>query len=141
MIEVYNFAQIDPLLRTIDQRATEAINSGQKLYVQFGTDKPTRKMTSKQRSALHVWCDLFAKALNDAGQYRKKVLFSTGEVVEVDWTKESFKEDVYKVVLEALSGKDSTEKQDSVEPSAVADHVNRHIGQAKGVTVGWPSLR
>lgn len=98
-------------------------------------------LTPPQRGALHVWCEQYAQALNDAGFLRKKVLFATGEVVEVDWSMLTFKEDVYKVMLEALSGKTSTEQQTTVEPSEVANHINRYFAESRGFSIPWPSRR
>lgn len=141
MIEITAFREIDIAIKHVDREATKALNQGQRYYVSSGTDKPSKAMTSKQRGALHVWCGLFATALNDAGILRKKVMFSTGEIVELDWNMLMFKEEIYKPMLDALTGKGSTEKQNTIDPSTVADHINRHIGQTKGVTVGWPSRR
>lgn len=143
MIKISEYSQINGALNTVDIEATESLNKGKPLYVTWSTEAPTKDMTTKQRGALHVWCNQFAGALNDAGFHRKRIQFLSldNEFVEENWTKETFKEDVYKVMLEALTGKGSTEEQTTVDPSTVADHINRHIGQTKGVTVGWPSLR
>lgn len=141
MIKITDYSQIDPALRIVDFDATESLNKGKPLYLSWSTEAPTKDMTTKQRGALHVWCTKFAGALNDAGLHRKKVMFSSGEIVELNWTMIMFKEEIYKPMLEALTGKGSTEEQTTVDPSTVADHINRHIGDTKGVTVGWPSLR
>lgn len=140
MIEISKPEDIDIAIRYIAREGQASIESGRRYYVSCSYDKPESDMTGKQRGALHVWCKQFAEALNNAGHLRKKVMMG-GDIVDVDWSMEAFKEDVYKVMLHALTGKNSTEKQNTVNPSEVANHVNRHIGQTYGVTVGWPSKR
>lgn len=132
--------EINKLLCDVDSAATENINNGLKTYVIATTVKPSSPMTQKQRGALHVWCEQFAKALNDAG-YPRKIVRINGDIAETDWKMITFKEDVYKVMLKALTQKGSTEEQDTVDPSEVANHINRHMGQTRGVTVAWPSNR
>jgi len=139
LIEIHTPCDIDTALKYVDKACTDGLKVGDKLCVYVG-EKPPKGMTTKQRGALHIWCELFATALNDAGKPRKKVLFN-GDIVDVDWNMIMFKEEVYKPMLLALSGKISTEKQNTVDPSDVANHINRHIGQTYGVTVGWPSNR
>lgn len=137
MIEINCYTDIDKVLKQMDHAATEALNHNKVLYVEWGTD---RKMTDAQRGALHVWCDQYATTLNDAGFLRKRVKLN-GDLVEEDWNKITFKEDVYKVMLKALTMKTSTEKQSTIEPSDVANHINRHFSQTRGISVPWPSRR
>jgi hypothetical protein len=140
-MEISTPEQIPIMVSLLTREAENALKNGQKLYFEYGTEKIKKSYTNKQRSALHVFCREYAKALNDAGFLRRKISIRTDEILEVDWTEEAFKEDVYKVILKALSGKGSTERQSTVEPSVVADHINRHFGETKGITVAWPSLR
>lgn len=138
MIEIREHTEIDTCLTRIDTMAHHAINLGKPCYVFITDKKPSQKMTQKQRGALHVWCEQFANKLNDAG-YTRKYLKINGDIAEVDWTMIAFKEDVYKPMLKALTLKVSTEQQSTVNPSDVANHINRHMGQLLGITIGWPS--
>jgi len=103
--------------------------------------KLSNSYTAKQRRALHKWCELLAIALNDAGMHRIKVSPLDGSQVELDWCKDSVKLDIYKFVLEALTGKKSTEDQTSVNPSDVAMHITRHFASEGFVCPPWPSYR
>ena len=49
------------------------------------------------------------------------------------------KQSLYKPLLKAMSGKNSTTEQNTVEPSAVAETIARHMGQKFGVVLPeWP---
>ena len=96
-------------------------------------------MTVKQRGALHVWCQMMAETLNEAGLDMVKTL---SHRAEIPWTMISFKEHVWKPALKAMTDKDSTEDQSTVEPSDVYQVLARHFSQKMGVTVPqWPSRR
>ena len=96
-------------------------------------------MTAKQRNALHVWCEMTAKGLNDAGLDMITVL---SHHAEIPWSKDSFKERIWKPALKAMTNKDSTEAQTTVDPSDVYLVLARHFAQTQGFTVPpWPSRR
>jgi hypothetical protein len=96
-------------------------------------------MTKKQRGALHVWCEMMAKNLNEAGLDMVKVL---SHKTEIPWSMITFKENVWKPTLKAMSDKDSTEDQNTVEPSDVYNVLARHFSQKMGLVVPpWPSRR
>ena len=101
---------------------------------------PETPMTDKQRSALHVWCDQVAKVLNDAGLHMIRKAWD-GDEMEIDWSKMLVKEFIYKPLLDAMTGKDSTEKQSTVNPSDVALHLTRHYAKRGIVLPPWPSFR
>jgi hypothetical protein len=103
--------------------------------------KLSNSYTAKQRRALHLWCKQLAEALNDAGMHRIKISPLDGSQVELNWCKDSVKLDIYKFVLDALTGKKSTEDQDSVNPSDVAAHITRHFASKGFVCPAWPSYR
>ena len=94
-------------------------------------------ITTKQFGALHVWCDMVAQVLNDAGLDQRIVLKPE---VSIDWTKDSVKNNLYKPLLKAMTGKKSTTEQDRVESSAVVNTMARHLGEKFGVTLPeWPA--
>jgi hypothetical protein len=103
--------------------------------------KLSNSYTAKQRRALHLWCKQLAGSLNDAGMHRIKISPLDGSQVELNWCKDSVKLDIYKFVLDALTGKKSTEDQDSVNPSDVAAHITRHFASKGFVCPAWPSYR
>ena len=107
---------------------------GQSVVVKF--EAPESHVTQKQTGAMHQWLGEVALLLNQCGLDQKAVLKPE---VDISWTKDSVKQYLYKPVLEALTGKQSTKEQNTIEPSAVADHIARHLGDKFGVTLpAWP---
>ena len=107
---------------------------GQSVCVKY--ESPESHISTKQFNALHVWCGEVALLLTQCGLDMKAVLKPE---VDISWTKDSVKQYLYKPVLEALSGKQSTTEQNTLEPSAVADHIARHLGEKFGITLPpWP---
>lgn len=141
MIKITNFSQIDPALCEIDAAATQAIKSGTTLIVEYYTEGEKR-YTKKQRGALHVWCDQVADSLNNSGMYFARRIKFNGDEVDIDWDLSLVKEHIYKPMLEAMTGKHSTEEQTTVEPSAVAGTILRHFALKHGINLpSWPTLR
>ena len=98
-----------------------------------------RDYTDQQRKALHAWCRMCEKALNNAEVFRHSVL---NPQKKYRWGEGDFKYYVYKPFLEAYTGKKSTEEQSSVDPSDIYLALSSHIQQELGATLPeWPSLR
>lgn len=138
-IVICKSSDIDNAFITIDRMATDAINDGKYCYIEVFDEKPEKKQTGKQRNALHVWCKLMAEALNDAGMLRPKVMVSTGEIIYVPWSKESFKEDVYKFMLDAIASKESTEDQKTTDHEIVFRTIVAYYGEKGLQCPPWPS--
>lgn len=140
MIEIKNYSEIHPALCEADLAATQAIKSGKTLIIEYHVEG--KKYTKKQRGALHVWCEEVAKSLNNSGLYFAKRMKFNGDEVEIDWDLYLVKEHIYKPMLEAMTGKVSTEDQDTVEPSAVVAVIHRHFALNHGINLpNWPNLR
>ena len=103
------------------------------------TIEKRKKYSTKQRGALHVWCGMLADTLNECGRYRVILSPINRREIECPWSMNTVKEDIYKPVLEALSGKDSTEDQTSAEPSDVAMVISKHFSDTGIVCPPWPS--
>lgn len=95
--------------------------------------KEISSYTAKQRGALHVWCSRCAKALNDADMLRERPNILGDGTVTIPWTMITFKEDVYKYVLDITTGKKSTEGQSSVDPSVIVDAIRKAYWERKGI--------
>jgi hypothetical protein len=101
-------------------------------------DKLKGKRSVPQNNSLHLWCEQVAEALNDSGQLLKITI--GGKTAEIDWTGANFKENVWRPVQKALTGKKSTTKLDKLEPSKVYDHINRFLAErCNGIHIPWPS--
>ena len=94
-----------------------------------------KSRTTQQNKALHLWFQMLADALNDAGWNVQKTLRHD---VEVPWNGTLVKELIYRPVMEAMTDKHSTTKLDRLEPNQIFDVLNRHLGEKLGVHVPWP---
>ena len=82
------------------------------------------KRTSAQNRALHLFFEFLAAALNDAGLDMRTVL-KPG--VEIPWTPETVKENLWRPVQVALLNKKSTTELETGEVSKVEDVLMRHL--------------
>lgn len=98
-------------------------------------------ITKKQFNALHVWCQMCAETLNSHKHYREVTSFiDPSKTYSKPWSKESFKEDVYKVVLSALENKRSTKDQDTTDPKKVVEIIHGHIADTYCIVLPpWPT--
>lgn len=94
-----------------------------------------KQRSLKQNSALHVWCNQMAEALNDAGMSMEKVL---SHKASIDWTMHGVKEHLWRPVQESMTGKDSTTQAEKIEYVKVYEVLNRHFGEKHGIHVPWP---
>jgi hypothetical protein len=95
--------------------------------------------TQRQNNALHLVLGGLAETLNDSGLETKAVM--SVKEVDVPWTKETVKALLYKPILEAMTGKDSTTEMDTVEPGKVYDVLCRHLSEKLGVVCPpWPHI-
>lgn len=95
-----------------------------------------KKHTDQQRKALHLFCELLAQALNDAGYTVQKTLRHD---VEIPWSKTLVKELLWRPVQEAMTDKHSTTELDRMEPSQIYEVLNLHLGEKLGIHVPFPS--
>lgn len=96
---------------------------------------PQRTLT--QNAALHVYFTLISEALNDAGLDMRKVL-KPG--VDIPWSPVTVKEYLWRPVMKAQLGKQSTTEMTTVEIDKVFDTINRHLGEKFGIQEDWPSI-
>ena len=138
IIEISKFTDINNALIEIDKKATDRINSGSKLTIELHDNKYTKK----QRGALHLWCEMVAQTFNDAGFIFATRTKFNGQEIDINWNMDLVKTEVYKPLLEVMTGKTSTEDQSTVDPSSVALELSRHFADKYGVTLPpWPSNR
>jgi len=94
-------------------------------------------VTPSQRRALHLYCDMLAARLNEAGLDMKAVLKPE---VDIPWNKMSVKEHLWKPIEKIMVDKDSTEDMTNKEVSEIYEVLNRHLGDKLGVSVPFPSM-
>ena len=96
----------------------------------------TSPRTPKQNASLHLWLRQVSECLNGAGLDMKKTLKPH---VDIPWTEENAKEHLWKPVMEAMTGGESTTDMDSAGPSEICRVITRHIGEKFGVVLPpWP---
>lgn len=88
--------------------------------------KPQSYRTPQQNAALHLDFRLIADALNDAGLEMNKVL-----TIDIPWSPYSVKEHLWKPVMKAKTGKESTTQLDktSGEIEEIHDIIMRRLGE------------
>ena len=98
------------------------------------TEKPR---TIPQNASLHLWCEQLADVLNAHGLGMKAV-FAVKEV-DVPWSKERVKENLFKPLLAVMEGKTSTADADTTDYNEVCAVLGKHLSEKLGVTPPpWP---
>jgi regulator of sigma D len=98
-----------------------------------------KQRTLTQNNSLHLFCEMLADELNAGGFDMRKVMKPE---VEIPWTMESVKQNLWKPIQEALIGKESTAEADRTEYTKVHELLSRHLGQKLGVQVPeWPKKK
>jgi len=93
--------------------------------------------TDQQNRALHLYFEMVAKELNDAGYSMEQVLDNF--TMELEWTKESVKEILWRTAQRRLLGKQSTKELNKQEDiTRTYEAVNRFLAKL-GVHVPFPT--
>lgn len=95
------------------------------------------KLTRQQQKSLHKYFELLARELNNSGiTIQKFITYS----IELNWTKNSVKEIIWRPLQEHITGKKSTTELDKItEIDEIFDTINKHIGTTWGLYVPFPS--
>ena len=93
-------------------------------------------LTEKQRAALHVYIRQVVAALNAGGLDQRKVL-KPG--VDIPWTEDAAKNQLWRPIQEAMTGKHSTTELSTVDPSEIHKVLDRHLAEKFGISFPWPS--
>jgi len=95
-----------------------------------------RQRTLSQNSALHLWLQQLADALNDAGLDMKTVL---KEEVEIPWTLESAKNHLWRPIQIIMQDTESTADADRTDYTEIYEVITRHLQQKHGISIpSWP---
>jgi len=93
--------------------------------------------TELQNRALHLYFQLVADALNDAGLDMRAVLKPN---IDIPWTGETVKEYMWRPIMKIQLRKDSTTELTTVDIDKVFDTLNRHLGEKLGIHEPFPSV-
>lgn len=97
-------------------------------------EKRTDKRTILQNRSIHLYCKQVAEALNEKGLGVTAVLKP-----EIQFSMLTIKEQLFKPILSALRGKDSTTQMDTHEINAVYDVMNKALSEKYGIHIEFPS--
>ena len=120
----------------LDAEDEKAIGDSNTLVLDMKGERSKR--TALQNRAMHKWWSIISKKLNDAGWTKKK--YYEVKEVDIDWTPESFGEDVWRGIQDAMYQHRSTSKLETDQVSKVYEVVNKHIGNTCGVSEPFPSI-
>lgn len=109
--------------------------NGKEIELEINEKKSKRTMF--QNNALHLWYELVAQELNNAGYTVQLVL---KEKIDIDWDKDKFKTLLWHPAQEAiLNKKSTTELRKTEDIDKVYEHLNRHLGEKFGVHIPFPN--
>lgn len=97
------------------------------------------KRTDQQRKAIEVYCRMLSQCLNIAGYDQRKVFDLMKDGVEIPWSKETAKDNLWKPVQDAMFKKKSTTELEPEEVNKVYEVLNRWTGEKLGITVEFPN--
>lgn len=100
-------------------------------------DKP---ITRPQQNAIHKYFELVAEALNEAGISRyeyAELVKSRG--IELPWTKENVKEDMWKLIQYAKLKKERTRDLNKLEVDDIQREMHNFLATRFGINVDFPS--
>ena len=116
------------------QEAIRAINAHKGDFKLTITPKRgTRSLN--QNNAAHLAFKLIADILNDSGLDQRHVL---KEDIQIPWSQDSVKEMLFKPVMKAMTGKDSTTKLNKIELAEVYEVLMKHLGERFGIFIPFP---
>lgn len=104
--------------------------------VELGIYKHTR--STLQNDSLHLYCELIARALNDAGySYKKRSIFND-EIVEIPFNMQMIKDGLWREIQKTLFNIESTTKITSREINQIIDVITNWLAE-KGIRVDFPN--
>lgn len=99
--------------------------------------KPHNQRTLKQNQALHLMCQQIAAELNESGLYMMQVLKKDAEI---EWTMENVKNLLWRPIMKAQTGKESTTQLGTKDIDDVFRTLHKHLNEKFGFNIEWPSI-
>lgn len=98
-----------------------------------------RVRTQTQDNARFLWMTWYAKRLNDAGVDMKTFFDAAKDGVSVPWTKDTFHEVIWKGIMRAMTGADSSKVSSTKEVQEIERIISKFIAERFGVEAPpWP---
>ena len=108
----------------------------EKKIVELGMYQFTR--SNLQNSSLHLYCELIARALNNAGYSYKQRNILNDDIVEIPFNMEMIKEGVWREIQKTLFDIKSTTKLTSRMINKIIDVITEWLS-TKGIRVDFPN--
>lgn len=93
--------------------------------------------TPAQNRALHKYFTMLADEMNAAGLDQRTVLKPE---IDIPWTTESVKEQIWRPLQKIQLGKDSTTELSTTDIDKILDTITKHLGEKFGFVVEFPSI-
>lgn len=99
-----------------------------------------RRRTNTQNNSLHLWLELLANALNDAGLEMRLILEAAElEELDVPWTQASAKEILWRPVQKAHTTESSSTRVSTSDPHVICQTLTRFLADRFNFTAPpWP---
>lgn len=97
----------------------------------------SKKRTTAQNRSLHLLFTQLADDLNSAG---KDLQTTLKKDVSVPWTPELTKSLLWKPIMKAVTGKESTAQMTTVELQKCFDILSKHLGETLAMSISFPSI-
>ena len=116
-----------------NQEIQEFLHSVDGKQLKITIERATGKRTDTQNDSLHLWFEMLAQRLNEAGFTVQSIL---AKKIELSWTPTFVKELLWRPAQKKLLGKKSTTELAKIEDiDLIYDHLNLHLGEKFGVEV------
>lgn len=133
---------MDEWLANSDYSKEVFLKHFEKMYKEHGYIKikitTGKQRTNQQSKAMHVYCGLLAEAMNDAGYDIRKVL-EMRPTLEIPWSKDLVKENLWRPIQKAMLNKESTKDPDRSEYTKVYETLNNFTATHFGIGLPFPS--
>lgn len=128
-------ANSDKTLLLALKEIQDAYETGKYISIKIDTGM---QRTNQQRKAIEVFCRSLAEVLNDAG-FDMQAVFTVKEV-SVPWTQDTVKDVLFRPIMTALLGIESTVDLERQDCSRVHAVLCKNLSEKLGITCpGWPS--
>lgn len=125
-----------PIYSPLSGEDERHINDQNMLVVDMKSGKSKR--TGLQNSAIHLYLEWLAKALNDAGWDMTATMNKLSKKATIPWSLLSIKERLWRPVQLNTFGHESTTKLDTDQVGAVYEALNLVTSERLGVSVSFP---
>lgn len=125
-----------PIYSPMSAEDERIVNNQNVLVVDMKSGKAKR--TGLQNSAIHLYLEWLAKALNDAGWDMTATMNKLSKKATIPWSLLSIKERLWRPVQLNTFGHESTTKLDTDQVGTVYESLNLVTSERLGVSVNFP---